>query len=104
MCASDDTFNVHTTTPCILQVNVTNVGLRPATGVRVELPNDALLSLVSFGSPSGDSEGDGTLTLAPGESATLVIAASTTEQESLGRRSGTLAIHSLQIGASISYR
>ncbi|KAI0216744.1 hypothetical protein LSAT2_031295 [Lamellibrachia satsuma] len=84
-------------------VNVTNVGLRPATGVRVELPNDPLLSLVSFGNTVEDSEGDGSLTLAPGDSAVLVLAASTSEREPLGRRSGTLVVRSLQTDAGISY-
>ncbi|KAK2139049.1 hypothetical protein NP493_6770g00005, partial [Ridgeia piscesae] len=85
-------------------VNVTNVGLRPATGVRVELPNEPMLSLVSFGTTGEDSEGDGTMSLAPGDSAVLVLAASTSDREPLGRRSGTLMIRSLQINAAISYR
>ncbi|KAI0212202.1 hypothetical protein LSAT2_002886 [Lamellibrachia satsuma] len=84
-------------------VNVTNVGLRPATGMRVELPNEPLLSLVSFGSTVEDSERDGSLTLAPGDSAVLVLAASTSERQPLGRRSGTLVVRSLQIDAGISY-
>ena len=86
------------------QVNVTNVGLRPATGMRVELPNEPLLSLVSFGSSVEDSERDRSLTLAPGDSAVLVLAASTSERQPLGRRSGTLVVRSLQIDAGISYR
>ncbi|KAI0234221.1 hypothetical protein LSAT2_015591 [Lamellibrachia satsuma] len=84
-------------------VNVTNVGLRPATGMRVELPNEPLLSLVSFGSTVEVSERDGSLTLAHGDSAVLVLAASTSERQPLGRRSGTLVVRSLQIDAGISY-
>ena len=97
-------LNVHVANLTLMQVNVTNVGLRPATGVRVELPNDPLLYLVSFGNIEDNSEGDGSLTLAPGDSAVLVLAASTSERVPLGRRSGTLVIRSLQIDAGISYR
>ena len=83
---------------------MTNVGLRPATGVRIELPNEPLLSLVSFGNSVGESEGDGTLTLAPGDSAVLVLAASTSRREPLGRHSGSMVVRSLQVDADISYR
>ena len=96
--------NMHVTNLTLMQVNVTNVGLRPATGVRVELPNDALMYLVSFGNTEDNSEGDGSLTLAPGDSAILVLGAATSDRQVLGRRSGTLVVRSLQIVADISYR
>ena len=83
---------------------MTNVGLRPATGVRVEMPNEPLLSVVSFGNNQLDSTTETTVTLARGDSAILVLSASTSEQEQLGRHSGSMVVRSLQTDASISYR
>ena len=83
---------------------MTNVGLRSATGVRIELPNEPLLSLVSFGNTVGESGGGSTLSLVPGGSAVLVLAASTSEREPLGRHSGSLLVRSLQVDAGIAYR
>ena len=88
----------------LVQVNVTNVGLRAITGVRIELPKEPLMYLVSFGNTEDNSEGDGSLTLAPGDSAILVLGAATSDRQVLGRRSGTLVVRSLQIDADISYR
>jgi hypothetical protein len=86
----------------LLQVNVSNVGLRVATNVTVSLPTDSLLSLVSF--RSNNSLGSSSIMiLEPGDTAILILRFAAAQSESVGQREGTIVVSSLEISSLISY-
>ena len=85
------------------QADISNAGLRPATAVHIELPSEPMIALVSFATASRQSD-DTRFTLLPGQNATLVLSVTVPQRETLGRRSGSMVIRSLETAFRLTYR
>ncbi len=77
-----------------LEFNVTNIGRIEAHEVRAVLPLTDLISLVSFGNPQQQTEGE--LTLGSGESAILSVLVNVPSEQPLGVISGDIVVSSIE--------
>ncbi|XP_052092546.1 uncharacterized protein LOC127729013 [Mytilus californianus] len=98
--------NIVRGTQKILDVQVHNDGEVAATNVKVSLPNDNRLSLVSFatiGSLDSNENNNG-ITIGPNEIAMMSLVVTTGLNDGLGEMRGTIVLNTDLTVASISYR
>ena len=86
------------------QINVTNVGLSAATGVKPQLPNVQMLSIISFGNSAKAYSPNSIFVLNSGESALLVLSVNPSPDLPIGIYPGQIAISSLETYAYIYFR
>lgn len=91
--------NIVRGTQKILNINLTNIGEVEAKNIKVSLPNDKRLTLVSFTTSSSDGSDE----ILPGQSGLISIAVTTSSTEGLGEMTGTIYINSDLSSKALQY-
>lgn len=86
------------------QVAVSNTGLRDATKLRVSLPKDGLLSLVSLDENDSSLSSEIAQVLEPGKTVVFTLRFTVSATEPLVPHTGTIDIFSLETRSQLEYR